>query len=100
MAVCDLCLGEMTDVASCTVDHVELRGRRWAFGRYGDEIGWPSARGRCGDCGVVRGGLHHVGCDIQECPRCKGQFISCWCWLDDDEDEVEPPLFAGGCRVA
>jgi hypothetical protein len=34
---------------------------------------------RCHDCGVPPGFIHHVNCDCEECPRCKGQLISCKC---------------------
>lgn len=39
----------------------------------------------CHDCNVVFGQLHVPGCDIEECPRCKWQAISCSC--DDEEDD-------------
>lgn len=36
---------------------------------------------RCHDCNILnkKGNLHHFGCDIERCPRCKGQLISCGC---------------------
>jgi hypothetical protein len=35
----------------------------------------------CHDCGIKnRSGItHHVECDCESCPRCKGQLISCSC---------------------
>ena len=39
----------------------------------------PSKIKSCGDCGVSKNGIHHLGCDMEECPRCNGQFISCDC---------------------
>jgi len=37
---------------------------------------------RCHDCGVAAGGFHHVGCDMEICPRCGGQFLGCSCFLN------------------
>jgi hypothetical protein len=56
--------------------------------RYGDE---PDLRGMrfppCHDCGVLKG-QYHVGqlCDMECCPRCGGQVISCDCEYGGDDD--------------
>lgn len=41
----------------------------------------------CHDCGVKRGMFHIPGCDMERCPKCRGQSISCDCdGLEDDEE--------------
>lgn len=32
---------------------------------------------RCHDCNCKPGELHHSGCDMEECPLCHGQLLSC-----------------------
>ena len=33
----------------------------------------------CPDCGVGPGEFHKAGCDIEQCPYCGQQLISCRC---------------------
>ena len=34
---------------------------------------------KCHACGVEEGQLHQLGCDMERCPFCGGQLISCNC---------------------
>ena len=36
---------------------------------------------KCHDCGIENkeGNIHHFGCDIERCPKCSEQLISCRC---------------------
>lgn len=45
---------------------------------------WGADRGPCGDCGVKKGQFHVMGCDIERCPGCGGQVITCGCVDLDD----------------
>jgi hypothetical protein len=48
--------------------------------RYGDEPGDYGADSRpCHDCGVTKGQFHVPSCDVEHCPSCGHQLISCDC---------------------
>ena len=53
---------------------------------YGDEQGWPSDISNipCHDCSAARGEYHVPGCDMEECPVCHKQIISCDCTYDKE----------------
>lgn len=88
MSVCDYCKEEMTIAHSCVRVPIIHEKKEYEPIKFGDEDmsdfelflqkRFGEAK-RCGDCGVEKGGYHHPGCDIEKCPVCGLQLISCDC---------------------
>jgi hypothetical protein len=96
MAVCPLCQQEMLDTVSCNSEPFIIAGKVYEPLPWGQEKRFrpvPATRPApaqlaCDDCGTPPGGIHHHGCDREECPVCHGQAISCSC---DDRGEWDHP---------
>lgn len=57
-----------------------IDGKEYARIRYGKERhDWKAPRIACHDCAVLEGELHVPGCDVEECPSCHEQALSCGC---------------------
>ncbi len=66
--ICEFCGKNMSKSRSCLrVPYMGL-----------DPI--PCTEEKCHDCNVTKGNFHHRGCDMERCPKCKGQLISCGCY--------------------
>ncbi|MHA2314883.1 MAG: hypothetical protein ACXACF_06300 [Candidatus Hermodarchaeia archaeon] len=82
----------------------KLHGKRFRRIKYGDER-WLDEHGNpyrdengelydwkeiskqpCHDCSAIQGQYHCFGCDVEQCPRCRGQFLGCGCKLQKDFD--------------
>ena len=77
MVKCSYCKLEMKEADSCTlpflVDFKQVHYKR-------SKAHFKEPSGRCGDCSIKHGGIHHFGCDVERCPKCGYQLITCSCW--------------------
>ena len=88
MAKCNWCHQEMTD--RNTVDCIANLTVEFPDGTNMPSVLYTAAHpGRCHDCNIITGNHHHPGCDMEVCPRCGGQLISCGCLDEEDEDEID-----------
>jgi hypothetical protein len=88
MAVCTLCSQEMTEHVSCSGGPLVIHDEPFECVRWGTEHAqrrWKPTYD-CPDCATPLGGVHHHGCDQEECPKCGGQAVWCSC-ADPLEDE-------------
>jgi hypothetical protein len=85
------------------VKMISLKGRRYRRLKYGEEelkythrgelVGaaqrknWADAEIPCHDCHAIKGQYHCDHCDMERCPRCFNQLLSCGCaWGADDKE--------------
>lgn len=69
-----LCGLEMGESDSCNLKRVKI-GKK-IYKRVDNSF---DDNERCHDCGILnkKGNIHHVFCDMEKCPKCGKQLISC-----------------------
>ena len=83
MAKCDCCKQEMLTADGCAYKFVKTtNGTYYKRFLVGDNDWCHKETDRCGDCGAKYGHYHHPGCDIERCPICHGQLLSCDCDIE------------------
>ena len=78
MVICNQCGEDPKEVLSCVpriIETTEGLVESVRDNRVPEEIGI------CHDCGIERGGYHHPGCDMEGCPICGSQLLTCDHWL-------------------
>lgn len=78
MAKCRVCNQEMTAAQGCVMLPITIKGR--AYRPIPNDEDKP-----CHDCGAQPGQYHHPGCDMEKCPRCRMQILSCGCLYEPEE---------------
>jgi hypothetical protein len=75
-------------IGAQTVREYVIKGIAYARVPYGAESDdWDAEHLACHDCRVVRGQLHVPSCDVEQCPACGDQAITCDCERDDESFE-------------
>lgn len=99
MSVCDWCNLEMTEADDCPNNRTIEYPDETTLPAIPYIVDWIDHEGadmrfyvRCHDCNVAVGQYHHPGCDMERCPKCTGQLISCGCLDTDDEEDDEQDL--------
>lgn len=66
-----------------------INGKLYNPIKVGDKGDWYEGQpdAKCGDCGVEYGMQHLPGCDVERCPICGRQLISCDCGQVYDIDD-------------
>ena len=78
-ATCSICGQDMKEATGCTYDKIMHKGLIYNRSTYH----FDEPDGKCNDCGAHHGKFHHPGCDVERCPICGGQLISCSCFPSD-----------------
>jgi hypothetical protein len=86
MATCDICNKDMLEVDGCKCNLILIGGVLYHPTPFISDDG-----SRCGDCNCKSESYHHPGCDMERCPGCGHQLISCGCVIDESAE-----LFAEG----
>jgi len=85
MAICSACGKEMLDAKTESCDQnilIIAEKNGFILERYYRDTTYFDENERCHDCNILNksGNVHHWGCDMERCPKCGLQLLSCSCF--------------------
>jgi hypothetical protein len=83
-------VGKLINFGGITMSEVltDVEGEKFNRIEYGNDVDDHVYDGdTCGDCGVTEGENHKEKCDMERCPKCGGQFISCDCIFVEQQEK-------------
>lgn len=81
-ATCPSCQKEMNPGNGCEAKHLHVENGEEDYSLDRTPYFPMLIHGKdtvCHDCNVSSGQIHHPNCDMEKCPMCGGQLISCDC---------------------
>ena len=85
---CDYCKKDMNISNGCKERQIIRGNKKYKQIKVGDKGDFyeNEENAVCGDCGAKYKNYHHLGCDLERCPACKGQLISCICGYEREDE--------------
>ena len=86
-AQCEICNQHMLKANGCNMTKIKIHGK--IFKRIPVSTNDVDLSGKCGDCGATVGYYHHFLCDMEICPKCGLQMLSCDCPTFDQNQYIK-----------
>jgi hypothetical protein len=101
MTNCTCCGQDREAATSCSQTTIVLHNLHLFRIRYGEERPRTGKGDHCAACGTPRGGFHHAGCTLEQCPHCFGQLADCRCQRSASfQPPAEDPVESGAGAAA
>jgi hypothetical protein len=78
--VCPSCNQDIQFAGTCRLKKIIYGAEEYFSVKFGNEKNYSNHKlERCIDCNVKKGGYHHSGCEMEECPKCGETLLVCKC---------------------
>lgn len=80
--ICKACGRDMLHSDGCGCSMIQIGDFKYMRVKVGDQTDLyedHDSNSRCYDCNALYGHYHHIGCDVERCPKCGEQLFLCDC---------------------